>query len=51
MEALIKAARSGKIVTVVVALVALGVAYAYVLSLSPEQQEELLSGWRESKES
>ncbi|MGI9336764.1 MAG: TRAP transporter large permease [Gammaproteobacteria bacterium] len=42
MEALLKAVRSGKIVTVVVALVVLGAVYAYVLSLNPEQQQGLL---------
>jgi tripartite ATP-independent transporter DctM subunit len=42
MEAILRVVRTGPGIALVVALVLLGVAYAYVAGLSPEESEELL---------
>jgi hypothetical protein len=42
MEQVLKLARTGKVIIPVVILAVIGFAYAYVASLAPEAQEELL---------
>ncbi len=42
MEAILRAARNGGVIAVVVVLAALGAVFAWVLGMSPEEQEELL---------
>ncbi len=42
MEAILRAARNGGVIAVVVVLAVLGAAFAWILGMSPEEQEELL---------